>query len=215
MNEARTPPKIVSAFVRTRVKIPIHVRTSKLKFEAEMVTFSGLCDIGEHLAIVFEPLSKSPHVRVHSECLTGDVFGSERCDCGEQLDEAITMLGKLGGILLYLRQEGRGIGLYNKLDAYHLQISQGLDTFAANQAINFPEDMRNFRVAAEMLQALGISEITLVTNNPDKVSQLKRNGIRIKSVLPTGVFVNNTNQSYLRTKINKHHHTINLGEDSQ
>ncbi|KMJ43981.1 GTP cyclohydrolase [Xenorhabdus khoisanae] len=215
MNEALITPITLSASVRTRVKIPIHSRTSKQRFEAEMVTFSGLSDIGEHLAIVFEPLNRSPYVRVHSECLTGDVFGSERCDCGEQLDEAITMLGKLGGILLYLRQEGRGIGLYNKLDAYHLQISQGLDTFEANQAINFPEDMRDFRVAAEMLQALGIFEVSLVTNNPDKIAQLEKNGIRIGNVIPTGVFVNNTNHSYLRTKIDKHHHTINLGEEPQ
>ncbi|AOM42966.1 GTP cyclohydrolase II [Xenorhabdus hominickii] len=215
MNKARITSTTVSASVRTRVKVPIHLRSSHQRFEAEMVTFSGLCDTGEHLAIVFEPLSSSPHVRVHSECLTGDVFGSALCDCGEQLDEAITMLGKLGGILLYLRQEGRGIGLYNKLDAYDLQISQGLDTYAANQAINFPEDMRDFRVAAEMLQALGIFEISLVTNNPDKISQLERSGISVKHVLQTGVFVNSTNHRYLRTKIDKHHHTINLGEELQ
>ncbi|WP_340613298.1 GTP cyclohydrolase II [Xenorhabdus thailandensis] len=213
MNEALITNKKMSASVRTRIKIPIHTRTSKLKLNAEIVTFSNLCDIGEHLAIIFAPLSDVPYVRVHSECLTGDVFGSERCDCGEQLDEAMTILGEQGGILLYLRQEGRGIGLYNKLDAYHLQISQGLDTFAANQAINFPDDLRNFHVAAEMLQALGISEIALITNNPDKVSQLKKSGIQIHHVLPTGVFVNKTNQSYLRAKIDKHYHTINLGKE--
>ncbi|ARL32103.1 GTP cyclohydrolase II [Burkholderia pseudomallei] len=205
----------MSASVRTRVNVPIRPRTAQQRFDAEMVTFQGLCDSAEHLALVFGPLADAPLVRVHSECLTGDVFGSARCDCGEQLDESVAMFGREGGILLYLRQEGRGIGLYNKLDAYRLQISQGLDTFAANRALNFPDDLRDFRVAAQMLQALGVTEISLVTNNPDKVSQIEKHGIRIRRVLQTGVFVNTTNHSYLRAKIDHHRHAINLSQELQ
>ncbi|AOI39286.1 GTP cyclohydrolase II [Burkholderia oklahomensis] len=214
MNDGRIPPTL-SASVRTRVNVPIRPRTAQQKFEPEMVTFQGLCDNAEHLALVFGPLADAPLVRVHSECLTGDVFGSARCDCGEQLDESVAMFGREGGILLYLRQEGRGIGLYNKLDAYRLQISQGLDTFAANRALNFPDDMRDFRVAAQMLQALGVIDISLVTNNPDKISQIEKYGIRIKRVLQTGVFVNSTNHDYLRAKIDHHRHAINLSQELQ
>ncbi|AOJ71557.1 MULTISPECIES: GTP cyclohydrolase II [Burkholderia] len=214
MNDRRIPPTL-SASVRTRVNVPIRPRADQQRYEAEMVTFQGLCDSAEHLALVFGPLTDAPLVRVHSECLTGDVFGSARCDCGEQLDESVAMFGREGGILLYLRQEGRGIGLYNKLDAYRLQISQGLDTFAANRALNFPDDLRDFRVAAQMLQALGVSEISLVTNNPDKISQIEKHGIQIKRVRQTGVFVNHTNQGYLRAKIDHHRHAINLSQELQ
>ncbi|ABI87187.1 GTP cyclohydrolase II RibA [Burkholderia ambifaria] len=214
MNDGRISP-VLSASVRTRVSVPIRPRTAQQRFDTEMVTFYGLCDSGEHLALVFEPLVDAPLVRMHSECLTGDVFGSSRCDCGEQLDESIATFGRKGGILLYLRQEGRGIGLYNKLDAYRLQILQGLDTFAANRALNFPEDMRDYRVAAQMLRVLGVTEISLVTNNPDKSSQLEKHGIRIRRVLQTGVFANGTNHDYLRAKIDQHRHTINLGQELQ
>ncbi|TOZ95007.1 GTP cyclohydrolase [Burkholderia pseudomallei] len=214
MNDGRISPTM-SAPVRTRVNVPIRPRTAQQRFDAEMVTFQGLCDSAEHLALVFGPLADAPLVRVHSECLTGDVFGSARCDCGEQLDESVAMFGREGGILLYLRQEGRGIGLYNKLDAYRLQISQGLDTFAANRALNFPDDLRDFRVAAQMLQALGVTEISPVTNNPDKVSRIEKHGIRIRRVLQTGVFVNTTNHGYLRAKIDHHRHAINLSQELQ
>lgn len=201
--------------VRTRVKVPIRPRAGKVRFEPEMVTFSGLCDNAEHLALVFGPSGAVPHVRVHSECLTGDVFGSARCDCGEQLNEAIMHFGACGGILLYLRQEGRGIGLYNKLEAYRLQIVNGLDTFAANRALNFPDDPRDFRVAAQMLQALGVREIALVTNNPDKATQIAQHGIEVNRCLCTGVFANETNRSYLHAKVVHHQHSINLSGDYQ
>lgn len=104
---------------------------------------------------------------MHSECLTGDVFHSSRCDCGEQLEETINLMGDAGGIILYLRQEGRGIGLYNKIDAYRLQ-SQGMDTYEANHHLGFEDDLRDFEEAAQMLKALGVDKIRLVTNNPKK-----------------------------------------------
>ena len=202
------------ASVRNRVKVPIHLRSTGHGYKPEMVTFHGLCDGLEHLALVFAPWVLAPMVRVHSECLTGDVFGSARCDCGQQLEESIELLGHQGGILLYLRQEGRGIGLYNKLDAYHLQILQGLDTYAANRALNFPDDLREFRVAAQILHALGVREISLITNNPDKIAQLSKHGIHIREALLTGVFSNPLNQRYLRAKVAYHNHSIKLCEDN-
>ena len=203
--------------IRTRIKVPIRLRSTSSDFEPEIVTFAGLCDGLEHLALVFAPKHSnstvSTLVRVHSECLTGDVLGSARCDCGLQLDEAISILGKNGGVLLYLRQEGRGIGLYNKLDAYFLQITRGLDTFAANRMLNFSDDLRDFRVAAQMLTALGINDISLITNNPDKVAQISKYGIKIKNILPTGVFMNTANEDYLRAKVRHHAHVIDLTKE--
>ena len=112
-----------------------------------------------------------PLVRIHSECFTGDVLGSERCDCGPQLLEAVRRIAQVGGLLLYLRQEGRGIGLYAKLDAYALQ-DAGLDTYEANLALGYREDARNYTVAAQMLGALGLDRVALLSNNPDKAAQL-------------------------------------------
>ena len=118
-------------------------------------------------------------MRLHSECLTGDVFGSQRCDCGPQLREAVERIATAGGFLLYLRQEGRGIGLYAKLDAYALQ-DDGLDTYDANLALGFGADERDYTVAAQMLLALGVRRVALLTNNPDKVHQLERLGIEVR-----------------------------------
>lgn len=177
------------------------------KAMAEIVAFKNLCDDKEHIALIFPTAnaSKTPLVRLHSECLTGDVFGSARCDCGHQLQEAKNLLGREGGILLYLRQEGRGIGLYPKLDAYRLQSEQGLDTFSANRHLGFEEDERSFEVAAEMLKALGIKNIRLLTNNPDKAASLKMSGIIIEEIVPTGLFVNPHNEHYLQSKRKKGH----------
>ncbi|PJB70880.1 MAG: GTP cyclohydrolase [Alphaproteobacteria bacterium CG_4_9_14_3_um_filter_47_13] len=175
--------------------------------ETRIISFKNLCDDKEHIALVFPnaDFPKVPLVRLHSECLTGDVFGSAQCDCGDQLHEAKTRMGAEGGILLYLRQEGRGIGLYNKLDAYKAQHDLGLDTFAANTHIGFAEDMRSFTVAAEMLQAMGVRTIRLLTNNPDKVAQLQMTGIVIEQVIPTGFFEKLSNRRYLQTKRDKGH----------
>jgi GTP cyclohydrolase II len=190
--------------IRTRVQVPVRAGGATTWNKAEMVTYSGLSDDKEHLALVFEGWTDPPLVRLHSECLTGDVFGSARCDCGPQLDEAITSFSSTGGIILYLRQEGRGIGLYNKLDAYRLQ-DTGLDTFAANRELSFPNDLRDYRVAAEMLRALDVTGIRLLTNNPDKVAQLRQAGIAVWEEVRTGLFVNESNQRYLKAKADSGH----------
>jgi GTP cyclohydrolase II len=143
-------------------------------------------------------------VRLHSECLTGDVLGSQRCDCGPQLREAVERIAAVGGYLLYLRQEGRGIGLYNKLDAYALQ-DAGLDTYQANVALGFGEDDRDYSVAAEMLVALGVHRIDLLTNNPDKVAQLRAAGIAVDGWVPTAVHRTPANAPYLAAKASHGH----------
>jgi GTP cyclohydrolase II len=145
-------------------------------------------------------------VRAHSECLTGDVFASSRCDCGEQLDDSLRFLQEQGrGILLYLRQEGRGIGLANKISAYALQ-EQGLDTVDANLALGLPEDMRDYRVAAEMLLDLGVWRARLITNNPAKIEGLERYGVEVVERIPLGISPNPSNVGYLRAKREKMGH---------
>ncbi len=146
-------------------------------------------------------------MRRHSECLTGDVFGSQRCDCGPQLREAVELISEVGGYLLYLRQEGRGIGLYGKLDAYGLQ-DGGLDTYEANVALGFSADARDYTVAAQMVTALGIGSLALLSNNPDKAAQLVRLGVAVTEVVPTGVHLNDANARYLETKASRGAHTF-------
>ena len=148
-----------------------------------------------------------PLIRPHSECLTGDVFGSQRCDCGAQLREAVERIADAGGYLLYLRQEGRGIGLYNKVDAYRLQ-DEGLDTYEANLALGHAEDERDYTVAAQMLAALGVLKVALLSNNPDKAAQLTRLGIMVTAQLPTAVHLSAVNASYLETKASRGAHTL-------
>ena len=201
------PPRVE---IRTTVTIPILDGAVRGVFH----TFDGFADGGEHFAIALGPKGRDvPLVRVHSECLTGDVFGSQRCDCGPQLNDALHRIGKEGGFVLYLRQEGRGIGLYAKLDAYVLQ-DQGLDTYEANERLNFPHDLRDFTPAAQMLLALGVKRIRLLTNNPDKAKQLEAAGIEITEIVPTGVFVTEHNIQYLEAKVKKHAHRIDLTEIS-
>ncbi len=147
-------------------------------------------------------------VRVHSECMTGDVFGSRRCDCGEQLDHSLKLLQERGdGVLLYLRQEGRGIGLTHKIHAYGLQ-EKGLDTVEANHALGLPEDARDYQVAAEMLLDLGIGCILLITNNPAKIEGLREHGIEVVERLPILVCANPSNAGYLATKREKMGHLL-------
>ncbi|MGA5582304.1 GTP cyclohydrolase II [Streptomyces thermodiastaticus] len=210
--QPRTGPLTTQATVRTRVEVPVR-RSDRDWRTAEMVSFTGLADGREHIAVVFPFAQAVPLVRVHSECLTGDVFGSARCDCGPQLTEVVDLFSDRGGILLYLRQEGRGIGLYNKLEAYRLQDDRGLDTFAANRELNFSDDLRDYRVAAQMLRALGVTRIRLRTNNPDKIHQLENYGITVEEVLPTGVHRTERNHEYLRVKAEQGH-TILLGVSS-
>ena len=151
----------------------------------------------------------APLVRPHSECLTGDVLGSERCDCGPQLREAVERIAAEGGFLLYLRQEGRGIGLYAKLDAYALQ-DAGLDTYEANRALGHAEDERDYTAAAQMLGALGVGRLRLLSNNPDKAAQLERLGVVVEERVPTGVHLTSANARYLAAKRDHTAHTLDL-----
>lgn len=166
-----------------------------------------------HMALVMgdlEQLSRdsSVLVRLHSECLTGDVFHSKRCDCGQQLDMAMKMIAQAGrGILLYLRQEGRGIGLPSKMRAYHLQ-EKGHDTVDANLALGFAADERNYYVGAAILKDLGIHTVNLVTNNPHKVSDLETHGIRVADRVPVVVPANEINKNYLETKVARMGHLL-------
>ncbi|MFG3034651.1 GTP cyclohydrolase II [Streptomyces sp. NPDC048253] len=205
-------PDTPAATPRARVRVPLRFPDG-YSVDAELVTFHGLVDGHEHVAVVLgEPApGATPLVRLHSECLTGDVFGSARCDCGPQLREAVERIAGTGGVLLYLRQEGRGIGLYNKLDAYALQ-DQGLDTYEANAALGLPEDDRDYTAAAQMLRALGITSLDLLSNNPDKAGQLRDLGIEVQDRVPTGVFTTPHNVRYLRAKVLQTQHTLPLAD---
>ncbi|HEX4790395.1 MAG TPA: GTP cyclohydrolase II [Actinospica sp.] len=199
-----------AATVRTRVRVPLRFADG-YGVQAELITFDGLVDGLEHLAVrLGSPVEgEVPLVRLHSECLTGDVFGSARCDCGAQLREAVGRIAERGGYLLYLRQEGRGIGLYNKLDAYALQ-DQGLDTYAANTALGLPADARDYSAAAQMLATLGAGRIDLLSNNPDKAKQLSAHGIDVHERVSTGVHATAHNLAYLFAKAEQTRHSINL-----
>jgi GTP cyclohydrolase II len=169
--------------------------------EFEMVAFeSGVQDL-PHLALVTKNLDTSKPIltRVHSECLTGDLFGSSRCDCGEQLEESLSRISKEGGALLYLRQEGRGIGLINKMKAYKLQ-DTGLDTIEANHALGFGTDERSFKVAIDMYELLEIDKIRLLTNNPDKVNIFSGTGIELIERVPLIIEASEDNAGYLKVK---------------
>ena len=149
-------------------------------------------------------------VRLHSQCLTGDVFGSERCDCGEQLDAALTTIEKAGaGVLVYMFDEGRGIGLLNKIRAYALQ-DQGQDTVEANHALGFAADMRDYSAGARILSELGVREVRLMTNNPDKVRQLEAYGLKVAERVPIEIAPGKSNRDYLRTKRTKFGHMLSM-----
>jgi GTP cyclohydrolase II len=209
---------VSDAAVRTRVVVPLAFPDGYAT-SAEVFTFAGLADGREHLALGLGDWRTAvrragfggpgPLVRPHSECLTGDVFGSLRCDCGPQLREAAERITDAGGFLLYLRQEGRGIGLYAKLDAYALQ-DGGLDTYAANVALGHGEDERDYTAAAQMLRTLGAGRVRLLTNNPDKATQLDALGIEITDRIPTGVHLSESNARYLAAKVSHTHHTLDL-----
>ena len=205
------------ATIRTQVPIPLRFADG-YSAAARVFSFDGLLDGQEHLAFALGHRAaavtsaghrSTPLVRLHSQCLTGDVFGSQRCDCGAQLREAVERISDSGGVVLYLRQEGRGIGLYAKLEAYALQ-DTGLDTYEANLALGHREDERSYLVAAQMLQALGVSRIALLTNNPDKARQLRRFGVSVTARVPTAVHLSATNARYLATKAQRGAHTLDL-----
>ena len=199
---------VQAAAIRRRIRIPLRL-ADDYSTTATIVTFTGLTDAQQHVALEFgrPAAARLPLVRLHSECLTGDVFGSQRCDCGPQLREAIERITKHGGYVLYLRQEGRGIGLYDKLDAYALQ-DRGLDTYDANLALGHRADERDYTSAAQMLRALGANRIALLSNNPDKGAQLARLGITIARQVPTALHLTETNAAYLTTKARRGGHDL-------
>ncbi len=205
-----------TATIRTQLELPLRFNDGYTT-DARVFSFDGLVDGGEHLAFALGDRTV-PHpaddacvslIRPHSECLTGDVFGSERCDCGAQLREAVERIAAAGGYLLYLRQEGRGIGLYSKLEAYALQ-EHGVDTYEANLALGHDEDERSYVAAAQMLHALGVSRVALLSNNPDKALQLRSCGVTVVEQVPTGVHVSAANHRYLETKARRGGHTLEL-----
>ncbi len=175
----------------------------------EIVAFRSPEQAGEHVALIIgHPNGSPPLVRLHSECLTGDIFGSLKCDCGPQLDAALALMAEAGwGILLYLRQEGRGIGLINKLRAYELQ-DQGFDTVDANLRLGFPVEARDFGIAARMLTLIGQSRIRLLTNNPQKVARLEAAGIVVMERVPHQLPPNPHNVDYLATKRDRTGHKL-------
>jgi GTP cyclohydrolase II len=202
------PENLPRAGVRTHVLLPL-VLPDGDETTADVWTFTGLLDGLEHVAIGLGDWRRAdpPLVRPHSECLTGDVLGSARCDCGRQLQESLARIVTVGGFLLYLRQEGRGIGLYNKLDAYAVQ-DTGVDTFAANRLLGFSDDERNYGVAAQMLLALGVDRLDLLTNNPDKIRQLRGAGLSIGQVHPTARYTTEHNAAYLSAKVSHTGHSL-------
>jgi len=177
-----------------------------------IVAFYNNKDYKEHVAIVRGDVTNAENVpvRVHSECLTGDVIGSLRCDCRDQLESALRMIGKMDkGILLYMRQEGRGIGLINKIRAYGLQ-EHGYDTVEANLALGFRDDEREYSVAAHMLESLHVKSIQLITNNPKKIENLTKDGIKVTGRIPHIMPANEHNRFYLETKALKSGHLIDF-----
>ncbi|RWR14616.1 bifunctional 3,4-dihydroxy-2-butanone-4-phosphate synthase/GTP cyclohydrolase II [Siminovitchia fortis] len=176
----------------------------------KIIAYSNVLDYKEHLAIVKGDIEPDTPVivRMHSECLTGDVFGSCRCDCGPQLQSALRRIEEEGaGVLLYLRQEGRGIGLINKLKAYKLQ-EEGLDTVEANERLGFPADLRDFSIGAQMLKDIGVKKLKLLTNNPRKVSSLSDFGFEVTERLPIQLPFKSENEKYLKTKAEKLGHLL-------
>ena len=178
----------------------------------EIMTFSSGDDRFPHVVLYKKSSEVCPRVRIHSECMTGDVFGSMRCDCGDQLHYAMDHIQEHGGAILYLRQEGRGIGLTEKIKAYQLQ-DQGQDTIQANLSLGHEMDSRRYEIAVAILKSLGWNKIQLLTNNPDKVKQIEIGGIQIVKRIPIVTQSNPHNASYLHTKAEKMGHWLNRKED--
>ncbi len=182
----------------------------------KIITYESEHDSATHLALVKGDITSDEPtlVRVHSECLTGDVFGSKRCDCGEQLKLAMQQIANIGtGVIVYLRQEGRGIGLSHKIKAYNLQ-DQGMDTISANEALGFAADLRDYGIGAQILADLGVTKMRLLTNNPKKIAGLQGHGLEIVEHVPLEVSSNPHNLAYLKTKKSRMGHLLTLEEKS-
>ena len=178
----------------------------------QLCYYSNTQDKKEHLALFMGELSNTEPVlaRIHSECFTGDVLGSRRCDCGEQLDKSLSVISQAGsGVLVYLRQEGRGIGLLEKLRAYNLQ-DGGLDTVDANLELGHEADARDYSLAALILSDLGVKSVQLITNNPGKIEALENSGIEVTERVSLDIAANPDNVSYLRTKAQRMNHILKI-----
>jgi len=197
-------------WIYSEANLPTHLGVFRV------VVFRNRIDHKEHIAIINGEIGdgKKIPVRLHSECLTSEVLGSLKCDCRDQLQLALQyIVNQKAGIVLYLRQEGRGIGLGNKIKAYALQ-EQGLDTVEANHALGFPDDLRRYDIAAAMLQILGVESVQLITNNPRKIKGLEEFGIPVKKRIPLVIAPNAYNESYLLTKTIKSGHLIDVFHSS-
>ncbi|MBW2732224.1 MAG: GTP cyclohydrolase II [Deltaproteobacteria bacterium] len=198
--------------------LPTVERQAETNIRTELGTFRfyGFVDQEgrEHMAVVKGDVRGADVLcRLHSECMTSEVFHSRRCECGPQLDLALKRIERAGrGVVVYLRQEGRGIGLINKLKAYALQ-NEGVDTLDANLALGFPGDLRRYDVAADMLRDLGVESVVLMSNNPDKQEQLKKFGIPVARRVPHVTGVNEDNREYMRTKSSRMGHIYPLALD--
>lgn len=198
--------------MKPQVKNLVQTRIPTAHGEFTLHYYSNSIDDKEHIAFVKGDVTNKQGipVRIHSECFTGDVLGSRRCDCGEQLDMALQIINEVGcGVLIYLRQEGRGIGLLKKLQAYNLQ-DNGLDTVDANIHLGHLADEREYDIAALMLKDLKVCSIALMTNNPKKIEEIVRLGIKVDRRIPIETNVNSDNQEYLKTKVKKMSHMLSM-----
>ena len=190
-----TVDQIVNMFLDDMYTTNLPTKYGKFKFSVLKIN-------GEDIKVLWKgDLKKGiPSVRVHSSCVTGDVFGSLRCDCGDQLEYSMQYISeKPCGMIIYLEQEGRGIGIVNKVRAYNLQ-DEGLDTYEANQSLGFKDDLRSFKKASIVLKKFGLKKINLITNNPEKISEIKSSGIEIEKIVNTDSIINEFNFKYLMTK---------------
>ena len=210
----------VIAYRMSHEKLVSRVAETRLPTEHglfQVIAYQSMVDPGEHVALYMGQIDDAEPVtvRVESECLTGHVFGSTRCDCGDQVNMALQTIAKQGrGVLIYMRQEGRGIGLLNKLKAYELQ-DEGLDTVEANLRLGFPMDLRRYGVGAQILRDLGVRRFNLLTNNPKKVVGLEGFGLEIVNQLPLKAPIKDENRFYLKTKVDKMGHDLDLDNSSQ
>ncbi len=200
--------------VKAKLENLVQTRIPTKHGEFILYYYSNTLDDKEHIAFVKGDVAQQHDVlvRLHSECFTGDVLGSRRCDCGEQLDLALRLINEKGsGVLIYLRQEGRGIGLLKKLQAYNLQ-DTGLDTVDANLHLGHLADEREYDIAALIIENLAIKSINLLTNNPAKIDQLKKLGVLVNQRIPVETHITTDNRGYLKTKVEKMRHLLSLSK---